>query len=212
MLQICHPKHQVGQPKHQEYNLNWKLMFLKECEFNSWRNIPILIDTILLLSKWFIESKSQYLVRTWKFQIKYYLSISMFNKLFFLVQNNWYLKQIHRGGWPGFGMAWSWDGSQLIPTDLGWIPTYCLSIPTLSQLRGVVQFCQIFQDVIFHTRRCSEEKLSAAGTGQVRFPDQLAFWWYIYAYLWGRALVQAMTGQTRGETLFRARLANLRTA
>ena len=28
-----------------------------------------------------------------------------------------------------------------IPTELGWIPTYCLSIPTLSQLRGVVQFC-----------------------------------------------------------------------
>ena len=39
-------------------------------------------------------------------------------------------------------MAWLWDGTKLIPIDLGLIPKYCLFFPIGSQSRGVVQFCQ----------------------------------------------------------------------
>ena len=56
---------------------------------------------------------------------------------FFLVQNNWYVKQIPRGGWSGFGMVWSWDRSQLMNLH----PNH---IPTSQWSGGVVQFCPIF--------------------------------------------------------------------
>ena len=36
------------------------------------------------------------------------------SRIFFLVQNKWYVKQNLRGRWSGFGMARSWDRSQLI--------------------------------------------------------------------------------------------------
>ena len=39
-------------------------------------------------------------------------------------------------------MVWSWDGTKLIPIDLGLIPKYCLFFPIGSQSRGVVQFCR----------------------------------------------------------------------
>ena len=72
--------------------------------------------------------KSQYCKKIWK------LNLSQGH--FFLVQNNWYVKKICRGGWSGFGMAWSWDGSQLMDIH----PNH---IPKSQWLGGVVQFCQL---------------------------------------------------------------------
>ena len=60
------------------------------------------------------------------------------------MQNCWYIRKIRRGGWSGFGMAWLWDGTKLIPIDLGLIPKYCPFFPIGSQSRGVVQFCLYF--------------------------------------------------------------------
>ena len=48
----------------------------------------------------------------------------------FLVQNNLYVKQILRGGWSGFGMVRSWDGSQLIGMNPNISSFYPKLIPT----------------------------------------------------------------------------------
>ena len=68
-------------------------------------------------------------------KVKFKISISIVyleaeQKISFLVQNNLYVKQILRGGWSGFGMVRSWDGSQLIGMNPNISSFYPKLIPT----------------------------------------------------------------------------------
>ena len=67
-------------------------------------------------------------------KVKFKSSISILylevEKLSFSVQNNLYVKQILRGGWSGFGMVRSWDGSQLIGMNPNISSFYPKLIPT----------------------------------------------------------------------------------